>query len=106
MQGAKIFYKKPVAEQERLKLSEVKHARLAMLAIIGELTQMLMFHKVSSCDDWCMCMSYPPACCETTGETGDRPTPSSLSSNGNRNRNAQSELPLEKYQPNWGPAIP
>lgn len=46
LQGAKSFYKKSAAEQERLKLSEVKHARLAMLAIIGELTQMMMFHKV------------------------------------------------------------
>lgn len=46
-QGAKLFYKKSAAEQERLKLSEVKHSRLAMLAIIGELVQMLMFHKVS-----------------------------------------------------------
>ncbi|CAN0040804.1 unnamed protein product [Ectocarpus sp. 4 AP-2014] len=45
--GAKSFYKKSEAEQERLKLSEVKHARLAMLAIIGELTQMMMFHKPS-----------------------------------------------------------
>lgn len=48
-QGAKLFYKKSEQEQERLKLSEVKHARLAMLAIIGELTQMMMFHKVNDC---------------------------------------------------------
>ncbi|CAM9590305.1 unnamed protein product [Ectocarpus sp. 6 AP-2014] len=45
--GADLFYKKSETEQERLKLSEVKHARLAMLAIIGELTQMMMFHKPS-----------------------------------------------------------
>ncbi|CAN0288121.1 unnamed protein product [Laminaria digitata] len=43
--GSKLFYKKSAAEQERLKLSEVKHSRLAMLAIIGELVQMMMFHK-------------------------------------------------------------
>lgn len=42
--GSKSFYKKKPAEQERLKLSEVKHSRLAMLAIIGELVQMMMFH--------------------------------------------------------------
>lgn len=46
-QGSKIFYNKSAAEQERLKLSEVKHSRVAMLAIIGELVQMMMFHKVS-----------------------------------------------------------
>lgn len=51
-QGAKNFYKKSEAEQERLKLSEVKHSRLAMLAIIGELTQMLMFHKVEGLSCW------------------------------------------------------
>ncbi|CAM9695639.1 unnamed protein product [Hapterophycus canaliculatus] len=45
--GAKGFYKKSAAEQERLKLSEIKHSRLAMLAIMGELTQMMMFHKPS-----------------------------------------------------------
>eukprot|EP00904_Undaria_pinnatifida_P007289 jgi/Undpi1/3690/HiC_scaffold_16.g07060.m1 len=43
--GSKIFYNKSAAEQERLKLSEVKHSRVAMLAIIGELVQMMMFHK-------------------------------------------------------------
>eukprot|EP00752_Nemacystus_decipiens_P009339 g8346.t1 len=45
--GAKGFYKKSAAEQERLKLSEVKHSRLAMLAIIGELVQMMLYHKPS-----------------------------------------------------------
>ena len=47
LQGSNLFYKKKPAEQERLKLSEVKHSRLAMLAIIGELVQMMMFHTVN-----------------------------------------------------------
>lgn len=45
-QGAKGFYKKSAAEQERLKLSEIQHCRLAMLAITGELVQMMLYHTV------------------------------------------------------------
>lgn len=45
--GAKGFYKKNTAEQERLKLSEIQHSRLAMLAIMGEVVQMMLYHKPS-----------------------------------------------------------
>lgn len=45
-QGASDFYKKNAAKQASLKLMEIKHGRLAMLAIIGEIVQMMMFHKV------------------------------------------------------------
>ncbi|CAN0222610.1 unnamed protein product [Ascophyllum nodosum] len=46
--GSKGFYKKDAAEQERLKQSEVKHSRLAMFAIIGEVVQMMLYHKVGT----------------------------------------------------------
>ncbi|CAM9641540.1 unnamed protein product, partial [Sphacelaria rigidula] len=45
--GSASFYKKDAAKQASLKLSEIKHGRLAMLAIMGEIVQMMMFHKPS-----------------------------------------------------------
>ncbi|CAM9945955.1 unnamed protein product [Discosporangium mesarthrocarpum] len=45
--AAKQFYKKSADKQETARLQEIKHGRLAMLAIIGEIVQMAILHKPS-----------------------------------------------------------
>ncbi|CAM9356954.1 unnamed protein product [Choristocarpus tenellus] len=46
-QSVQLFSKKSPEKQELLRLQELKHGRLAMMAIVGEVVQMSLFHTVS-----------------------------------------------------------